>query len=403
MALPPTYYDFILKNRPYVVELAARDAQFLQTQEPTPVAIASVDDYNSRFPECFEKVDQGILGQASRASGISLDEIRPHLPQVLPELRAQFASLYATVNHEYHCMVNFELANKKCFHFSDNLSTHLSNTEINLKARLVELPFPTCLFVFTSATVINAMHNIRGAEGRREMNTGDLDYAAPVSAFLTLLPAGGKLLGRKLVIVAWHAKPPAKSYLMLKRELYLGDGWSLEQSLRTDWEKLTPDDLGCGINIEGGGDIIEPMGDETFYTDGLAFYRIMLNAALYLASDQAELTTCTSPRAQIEIDARQFASVPKKKRMLKQAAEHSCLDYAEVGASLGPIVIEPGTAASNSSESAGSKPQVRFMVRGHWRHQPHGPGASQRRLIWIRPHYKGPDIADLINKPYLVK
>lgn len=90
--------------------------------------------------------------------------------------------------------------------------------------------------------------------------------------------------------------------------------------------------------------------------------------------------------------------------LLKQAAEHSRLDYAAVGVSLGPIVIEPCTAAPNSSEPAGSKPQVRFMfVRGHWRHQPHGPGAAQRRLIWIRPHYKGPDIASLVNKPYLVK
>ncbi|MDP3426840.1 MAG: hypothetical protein Q8S17_05625, partial [Humidesulfovibrio sp.] len=65
--------------------------------------------------------------------------------------------------------------------------------------------------------------------------------------------------------------------------------------------------------------------------------------------------------------------------------------------------IEPGTAADSTPESAGGKPLVRFMVRGHWRHQPHGPGAQKRKLIWIRPHYKGPDLAALINKPYLVK
>lgn len=31
-------------------------------------------------------------------------------------------------------------------------------------------------------------------------------------------------------------------------------------------------------------------------------------------------------------------------------------------------------------------PPVRFMVRGRWRHQPHGSGAAQRWLIWSRPH-----------------
>ena len=46
---------------------------------------------------------------------------------------------------------------------------------------------------------------------------------------------------------------------------------------------------------------------------------------------------------------------------------------------------------------------VRFMVRGHWRQQPFGPGGQQRKLIWIKPFYKGPDIAQVINKPYVVK
>jgi hypothetical protein len=43
------------------------------------------------------------------------------------------------------------------------------------------------------------------------------------------------------------------------------------------------------------------------------------------------------------------------------------------------------------------------MVRGHWRRQSHGPESQDRKLIWIRPYYKGPDLAATINKPYLVK
>lgn len=30
-----------------------------------------------------------------------------------------------------------------------------------------------------------------------------------------------------------------------------------------------------------------------------------------------------------------------------------------------------------------------FLVSGHWRHQPVGPGRSERRLTWVRPHTKG--------------
>jgi hypothetical protein len=36
--------------------------------------------------------------------------------------------------------------------------------------------------------------------------------------------------------------------------------------------------------------------------------------------------------------------------------------------------------------------KVRWIVRGHWRSQPHGPERSLRRLTWIAPHWKGPEI-----------
>ena len=39
----------------------------------------------------------------------------------------------------------------------------------------------------------------------------------------------------------------------------------------------------------------------------------------------------------------------------------------------------------------------RFVVRGHWRSQPHGPGRSQIRLQFIEPHIKGPAGAQLLT------
>ena len=403
MALPPTYYDFVRKLRPFVAELAEQDAQDLLAQPEPPETIHSVDDYDSRFAECVEQVDMGILEYAAKKTGMSLELLKPHLSSALPHARAEYASLYATVNHEYHSLVNFALAGKKAFHFSDNLAEHLANTEINLKAALIQLPFPTCLFTFTSRAVINAMHNIRGDAGRWAMNAVGLDYSAPVSAFLTVHPAGAGLPGRKLLICAWHARLPDTSYLMLKRELYLGDDWTLEQALRTDWETLTPDNLGIGLSVNVNDDTIVHQDDDTFYTDGLAFYRIILNAVLYLSSDQAELTTKVSPRREIEAKANEIASLPKRRKLLQTTGRYTALDYAEVGAYVGPIVIKKGEAEGNAAGLGGSKPMVRFMVRGHWRRQPHGPESQERKLIWIRPHYKGPDLATTINKPYLVK
>lgn len=67
------------------------------------------------------------------------------------------------------------------------------------------------------------------------------------------------------------------------------------QALRTDWETLTPNDLGIGMSVNLNEESIAHQDDDTFYTDGLAFYRIVLNAVLYLSSDKAELTAKESP------------------------------------------------------------------------------------------------------------
>lgn len=56
---------------------------------------------------------------------------------------------------------------------------------------------------------------------------------------------------------------------------------------------------------------------------------------------------------------------------------------------------DPRTAAHRATTSAGRDYTVRWMVRGHWRQQPHGPGRTQRRPVWINPHIKGPDGAPL--------
>lgn len=48
-----------------------------------------------------------------------------------------------------------------------------------------------------------------------------------------------------------------------------------------------------------------------------------------------------------------------------------------------------------------SSPSVRFMVRGHWRNQAHGPEHGQRRLQWIEPFWKGPrDESGVLTRMY---
>ncbi|GAA2640063.1 hypothetical protein [Streptomyces axinellae] len=56
----------------------------------------------------------------------------------------------------------------------------------------------------------------------------------------------------------------------------------------------------------------------------------------------------------------------------------------------------PDTADPDSGRD-GRHYRHRWVVSGHWRNQPHGPGQSERRQTWIESYVKGPDGAPLLS------
>lgn len=50
---------------------------------------------------------------------------------------------------------------------------------------------------------------------------------------------------------------------------------------------------------------------------------------------------------------------------------------------------------SGDEQGDGRRYSTRWVVRGHWRQQAHGPGRSQRRTQWIESYIKGPEDAPL--------
>jgi hypothetical protein len=53
--------------------------------------------------------------------------------------------------------------------------------------------------------------------------------------------------------------------------------------------------------------------------------------------------------------------------------------------------------ASDADSKSGRHYSHRWIVRGHWRQQPYGPGREQHRPTWIPAHVKGPEGADLLT------
>ena len=51
----------------------------------------------------------------------------------------------------------------------------------------------------------------------------------------------------------------------------------------------------------------------------------------------------------------------------------------------------------------GKKLEVQFMVAGHRKRQPYGPGLSLRKQIWVQPYWRGPEDAPIAVRPHVIK
>jgi hypothetical protein len=100
-----------------------------------------------------------------------------------------------------------------------------------------------------------------------------------------------------------------------------------------------------------------------------------------------------------------YVNDPDRDRQATEVAGSRKVNIGNDGGSIRTsyITLHPPKNYKPLSESAGKTLDSRFIVRGHWRNQAFGEKFSQHKHIWIHPYYKGPELAEVINKPYLVK
>lgn len=172
----------------------------------------------------------------------------------------------------------------------------------------------------------------------------------------------------------------------------------MRRSLRTDWETIE------GENKSNETDRNIYSSSSLFYNDALSFFRLILNSILYITSNNPDIIQVLSGRNAALQSAEKIRSQVKSKKAKQQAKKISELDYHFVGKDVGQIVINKDIKSSDPTQKNNTiEYAVRFLVRDHWRNQAYGPELTDRRLVWIKPYYKGPEMADLINRPYITK
>jgi hypothetical protein len=391
--LTPTFYDVRKNVDADMYRAIGEDVDTLKKNGTTD-ALHDLESFPSRVEQIWQRQYEKLVEAASREQGLPSIVIQREAERD-PEAWNIIEWQHRELSTRYYALLNFELFGTKTFYLQDGLVQHLACTEMNVVAPLLELPFPACMFVLTSRESIDALYRMHWAAHPEQKGRTLIDYKAPISVFLVLTREASDQPHRQLNIIAFHANRE-QYHLMVTRRLCLHDEWTLGEALTTDWANLDAQiEKRKHVIAEGGWETVE---DSLFYTDGLQFFRIVLNAVLYISSADAELEHRLSDQETVKQNIDHIPSRVKRQE-LKQAARHaSRLPYIVVGASV-PAVEAVPTSAPDAKRSL----SVRFMVRGHWRYQACGPGLKDHVLRFIKPYNKGPEMATLINKPYLVK
>lgn len=393
--LAPTFYDVRKHVDADMYKAIGEDVETLK-KNGTTGAIHDLDSFPSRAEQIWQRQYEKLIETVSRERRIPpfvVHQAADSDPEVSNIIEWQHREL----STRYYALLNFELFGTKTFYLQDGLVQHLACTEMNVVAPLLELPFPACMFVLTCREAIDAFYRMHFAAHPEQKGRKLIDYKAPISVFLVLTEKTNDQPYRQLNIIAFHANRE-EVHMMVTRRLCLHDDWTLGEALRTDWANLdTQIEKRKRVNADGEWETVE---DSFFYTDGLLFFRVILNAALYISSADAELDHRPPDQEALNQEIERIPSRVKRQE-LKQAARHaSRLPYIVVGAG---IPVAESLEAIQPSAPEKRTLSVRFTVRGHWRYQACGPGLKDHVLRFIKPYNKGPEMADLINKPYLVK
>jgi hypothetical protein len=329
--------------------------------------------------------------------------------EFVANISSELRALVKAINYEYFCLVNFELAGKKVFRFEGRLLSELAQTSSNVLCDFVHLPFKTCLFVCQSTLMVNAIQRFESgtsADADLLKTIEGCDYETPVSIFVTELPADNKYEHPILsILVIQSDEQVMRSFC--RRTLLLDPSISVEQALKTDWEKeakkrgISEDNFIAG-GAYGTGKFGE-VNSATFFTDGLLLFRIVVNMLLYVSSTDPDLL----PGHDLRVDADHYKLLgsQEKKNLRKLKYSASELPYLDVGTRLKTISIDGQSHVEGNINSVdtGRGLSVQFRVRAHWRNQRFGIGRSEVRRTWIREHMKGPDTAELVNSNYFVR
>ena len=130
------------------------------------------------------------------------------------------------------------------------------------------------------------------------------------------------------------------------------------------------------------------------------FFQFTLNVLLYLTSHDCDIRKFQSEYPGLEAKLKGLKNPAKIRKLQKRMDKITKYPYYVIGSN---IQISKEEQMLYSAIKGSGKHSVRYPVGGHWRMQPFGPKLANRRAMWIKPHFRGPELAELIKSIGVMK
>ncbi len=274
--------------------------------------------------------------------------------------------------------LNFELHHRKLFWVDESLAWMLAETRLDIEGRELRLPFPSFAIAFTDRDTLEVAEACLRRDDACYLRGATLKILT-VHVTRVTQPDDDRSTGIELAFFFDDGSGRDWPYIIGRSLLVQADA-RLDEILASHFPDVDPSAL-----------------SDIFQSDELRrLVHLVINAILFTTSCQEPWRVLKSPVAQAAQKATGWGK-GKKARLVKLRHERSAEEVFHLP---GKIPIAQVRALREARRGEGQM-FARFMVRGHWRRA--NASWEDQRVRWIEPYWKGPDMATVVEREYVLK
>lgn len=376
--LPATYLEHLAAYDGPLLR-AARDhaSELRSTGEAGELSASDLILSDSGFEPIVARRIETMLANTSKQHRIPVPELRERLKK--GEFDNEVNALRIITTKMYLTAIRHFIAGERIYYCADGLADRLMHTDVKVPSELLRLPFAHIMLILSAPDITERFARDRGVRATKARPicvaiAADAREGVPAWVIDISQTRGEKLIASDTRTLILH--PGTTSGAIIRQDHVAAETHVAEDDFRAIQAHIP--------SLRG------PETPTAFDADQLWLYRLIVNLVLYITSAAPELGWHRKNGKQHAGDRVNFS--PR--------------EHIVVGESISRIVryAEPPISRSTEKPTGSSRPLAhQVIVAGHWKSQAYGQNRDLRKTIWIEPYERGPDVAQMVARPVLVR